>query len=71
MAKASDRAAWCRTFAVLAQMFNVNRGKNSEAIDPMQFYPWPETGSHGSTLPPPTEADRKELRQLFPGKGTP
>jgi len=66
MAKAADRAAWCRTFAVLAQLFNASGVKASDVIDPMQFYPWGE--NNDSRLRPPTEMERQQLREFFPKK---
>ena len=69
MARVADRTRWCRTFAVLAQIYDANRAEDSEAIDPMQFYIWGETKSKGSRCPPPpTEAERAEMRQIFPKK---
>lgn len=68
MAKAADIAKWSRTFAVLAQIFNVNRDpKRSEAIDPLKFFPWVERGERAKAAPP-TEAERSELKNLFPKK---
>lgn len=68
MAKAADLAKWSRTFAVLAQIFNVNRDpKRSDAIDPMKFCPWVERGERTKAAPP-TEAERSELKNLFPKK---
>ena len=67
MAKAADLAAWCRTFAVLAQLFNANRDpEKSEAIDPMKFYMWSEKQESAGGPPPPTEAERAQLREIFP-----
>lgn len=66
MAKAADVAAWCRTFAVLAQMFNANRDpEKSDPIDPMQFYPWSKK-KRKRKLRPPTDIEREQLRELFP-----
>lgn len=68
MAKAADLAKWSRTFAVLAQIFNVNRDpKKSEAIDPLKFCPWVERGERAKAAPP-TESERSELKKLFPKK---
>ena len=68
MAKASGRAAWGRTFAVLAQMFNANRDpEKSKAINPMQFYPWAD--QEEKSAPPATPQQLTELRQLFPKGG--
>ena len=53
MAEARDRAAWNRTFALEAVLFNAFRGKDDEPVDPMQFYPWP--------LPPKREKPAKRL----------
>ena len=67
MAEVRDRAAWNRTFAVLAQIFNANRdSKTTKPIDPLQFYPW-GLGTR-EQAPPPTEGDRQMLRRAFPGK---
>lgn len=66
MAKAADRAAWHRTFALLAQIFNASGVKREDLIDPIQFYPWRD--AKASTLRPPTEQERQELRKLFPKK---
>lgn len=71
MAEAKDRAAWNRTFAVLAQICNANRDpKKGKSIDPMQFFPWHDGGSaiRGGKAPPPTAEDRAALRLAFPGK---
>jgi len=66
MAEARDRAAWNRTFAVLAQLFNANRDpKKAQPIEPMQFFPWDTAKPRQA--PPPTEADRAALRRAFPG----
>ncbi len=67
MAEARDRAAWNRTLAVLAQMYNANRGKNDQPEDPMQFFPWHE-GTKRKVTPPPSKADLAMLKHTFPGK---
>lgn len=68
MAKASGRAAWGQTFAVLAQLFNVNRDpEKAKAINPMQFYPWSD--DEDNSAPPVTPHQLTELRQLFPKGG--
>lgn len=65
MAEARDRAAWNRTMAWLAGLYNVNRDpKKTKAIDPMQFFPWTQPAKEQA--PPPTEADRAMLRHVFP-----
>lgn len=67
MAEAADRARWNRTFAVLAQLSNAFRDpKKTEAIDPMQFFPWQR--AENQQAPPPTPDEREMLRQAFPGK---
>jgi len=67
MAEAADRAAWNRTFAVVAQLYNAFRGpKRHEAIDPMQFFPWQR--AENRPAPPPTPEERAMLRQAFSGK---
>jgi len=67
MAEARDRAAWNRTMAFLAGLYNVNRDpKKTKPIDPMQFFPWGQPQEERA--PPPTEADREMLRRVFPGK---
>lgn len=67
MAKAAQNAAWCRTFALLAQLFNVNRDpERAKPIDPMQFYAWGES-KHGDGVVRSTEETRAEMRGLFPG----
>ncbi len=67
MAEAADRAAWNRTFAVLAQIYNANRDpKKTEPIDPMQFFPWDK--ARNQQAPPPTAEDRQMLRRAFPPK---
>lgn len=68
MARAADQARWCRTFALLAQMYNANRAEDSEAIDPMQFYMWSQTEARAQCPPPPSESQRAELRDIFPKK---
>ncbi len=65
MAEARDRAAWNRTMAWLAGLYNVHRDpKKTKAIDPMQFFPWGQPQQEQA--PPPTEADRAMLRHVFP-----
>ena len=67
MAEARDRASWNRTFAVLAQLHNANRDpKKTEAIDPMQYFPWSRPEKQQAS--PPTAEDRRMLRRAFPGK---
>lgn len=67
MAEAKDRAAWNRTFAVLAQIYNANRDpKKTDSIDPMQFFPWDRQQKEQAL--PPTPEDREMLRRAFPGK---
>ncbi len=69
MATAAQNAAWCRTFAVLAQIFNVNRDpEKAKPIDPMQFYAWGESNKWGGGVVRSTEETRAEMRGLFPGK---
>jgi len=64
MAEAKDRAAWNRTFAVLAQIHNANRDpKKTEPIDPMQFFPWDK--ARNQQAPPPTAEDRQMLRRAI------
>jgi len=65
MAEARDRAAWNRTRAVLAQLYNVNRDpKKGKPIDPEQFFPWDDAAAQAA--PPPTDVDRELLQQTFP-----
>lgn len=67
MAEARDRSLWNRTFALLAQLYNVNRDpKRSRPIDPLQFFPW--DNKVREPAPPPTENDLEMLRRAFPGK---
>jgi len=67
MAEAKDRAAWNRTFAVLAQLFNANRDpEKTKPIDPMQFFPWDRSPKEQAS--PPTPEDRQMLRRAFPGR---
>ena len=67
MAEVRDRAAWNRTFAVLAQMFNANRDpEKTRAIDPMVFFPWGKRTEQQAA--PPTAEERQMLRRAFPGK---
>ncbi len=66
--EAEDKLAWNRTFAVIAQIYNVNRDpKRSRPIDPMQFCPY-RSKRHQLPAPPPTAEDREMLRKLYPGK---
>lgn len=66
MAKAADVAAWCRTFTIVAQIFNANRDPaKTDPIDLMAYYPWAERTRHLRPTPP-TQAEREELRGLFP-----
>jgi hypothetical protein len=66
MAEAADGARWNHTMAVVAQIYNANRGEGAEPIDPMGFYPWklPEPAA----APPPTAEERAFLKQAFSGK---
>lgn len=70
MARAADQARWLRTFALLAQVYNANRPEGADAIEPLAFYMWGENRPTGPA-PPPTEADRAELRQIFPKRTGP
>ena len=63
MVKARDSAAWNRTFAVLAQLYNVNRQAGAEAIDPLQFFPWSDRSRPAKA---PTPAEERMLERLFP-----
>ena len=67
MAEVRDRAAWNRTFAVLAQLFNANRDpEKTRAIDPMVFFPW---GKRTDEQPAsPTAEERQILRLAITGK---
>jgi len=66
MAEARDRAAWNRTRAVLAQLYNVNRDpKRGKPIDPERFFPWDDVAKKPAA-PPPTDADRELLKRIFP-----
>jgi len=55
MAEAADRAAWNRTFAVLAQIYNANRGEGGEPIDPLQYFPWERPGPQKPKPPTPMQ----------------
>ena len=67
MTEAKDRAAWNRTFAVVAQLANVNRDpKKTKAIDIMRFFPWSLPAPKAA--PPPDKAEREALRKTYPGK---
>lgn len=67
MAEAKDRAAWNRTFALMAQLHNAFRDpKKTDPMDPMQFFPWQR--AENQQAPPPTAEEREMLRQAFPGK---
>jgi len=67
MAEARDRACWNRTFAVLAQLYNANRDpKHSQAIDPVQYFPWDQ--GQQKQAPPPTPEERQMLRRRYPGQ---
>lgn len=63
-AEAADRAQWNRTFAILTQIYNANRPAEADPIEPLMFCPWIDTEPRPA--PPPTEADRKILREFFP-----
>ena len=64
-AEAADRAHWNRTFSVLTQIYNTNRPTDAEPIPPLDFCPWHDT-AEPAQAPPPTEADRRLLREFFP-----
>jgi len=66
MAEARDRAAWNRTFAGLAQLYNIYRPEGAERVSPLAFFPW--ESPEPPQAPPPTEEDRVVLRELFPGR---
>jgi hypothetical protein len=67
MAEVRDRAAWNRTFAVLAQLFNANRDpEKTRPIDPMVFFPWGKQTEEQA--PAPTDEERQMLRRAFPKK---
>lgn len=66
MAKAADVASWNRTWAVIAQLFNVNRdSKKSKAVELDAFFPWRQKTSGVAEI---TESDKQGLRTLFPKK---
>ncbi len=68
MAEAADRAAWSRTFAVIAQMLNENRSEKSKPINVMEFFPW----EINDPQPKPrklTSQERQRMRELLPKKG--
>ena len=67
MAEARDRAAWNRTCALLAQLYNANRAEGSQPIDPMQFFPWHDE-SDEAPAPPPTPEQERMLERMFGGK---
>lgn len=64
MAKAADVAMWCQTFAIIAQIYNANRGADGEPIDPAKFYRWRDERQSA----PPSEGEREMLRQYFQAK---
>lgn len=71
MAKSADVAAWCRTFTIVAQIFNANRDpEKTDPIDLMTYYPWSDRRRDRRPAPP-TEAQREELRNLFPKSSQP
>lgn len=64
MAEAADRAAWNRTAALLAQIYNANLDpKKGKPIDPMQFFPWER--DRKQQAPPPTPEEREMLGRAF------
>lgn len=66
MARAADVAGWNRTWAVIAQLFNINRDpKRSKAIDLDDFFPWKQRSSEVSEI---RKSDRAGLRKMFPNK---
>ena len=68
MAEVRDRMAWNRTFARMAQHYNLNRDpKKDDPIDPLRFFPWKERTTEKKPGPPTAE-ELKILREAFPGK---
>lgn len=70
MAEAKDRYEWNRTFALLAQTYNLNRGPKTKALPVMQFFPWPTE----QEKPKPrklTPEERHGMRELLPPKDAP
>jgi hypothetical protein len=63
--EAEDRRGWKRTFAIMATLYNANRGENTPAIDPMEFYPYEKGSSEGNDESAPV--DRELMRRMFPG----
>jgi hypothetical protein len=67
MARAAQNAAWCRTFAVLAQIFNANRDRDkTQPLDPLEFYAWGDNDENkGSQDEVKVQKNRREMRTLF------
>ncbi|MBT9156651.1 MAG: hypothetical protein DDT37_01639 [Firmicutes bacterium] len=66
MAEARDRAAWSRTFAQIAALYNAFRGKNQPAVNVLQFFPWDKVSKQRAE--PMTLALDNVLKELFPEK---
>jgi len=68
MAEARDRAAWNRTFALEAVLYNAFRGKNDDPVDPMQFYPWPLPKHESKKVKRLTPELDRMLSDTYPAK---
>lgn len=60
-----SQAEWAQVWAILAQLYNLSRGPDDPPMDPLKHCPHRDRRSTDAR--PPTEADRAELRKLFPG----
>lgn len=65
MAEAKDKAAWNRTFAIMAQIRNTVVAHARDAVNPMEFYPWTVVAERVNA-PPPTPAQEAALSEVFP-----
>lgn len=64
MAEAAQRAAWLRTFAVLAHVGNMFRGEADAVQDPLAFYPF-EVDAEADGPPEPTPEEIEALKRFF------
>lgn len=65
MAEAKDRYEWNRTFALLAQTYNLNRGPKTKALSVMEFFPW-LTDQEKQKPRSLTPEERQRMRELLP-----
>jgi len=62
----TDRAAWNHTAAILAMLYNANRGKGRPKRKPQQFNPWSKRPAGPRRKPKPAKVDVSALKVFLP-----